>query len=268
MEEAVLLLSDLQLGVRSVSFNSQIAKERVATVADKVVKLTKKHRSAAKVDVLNILLLGDLIHQDYPWFADRDEVELITIDQFREVVDVALSKNLIDKVLPHFKHINIYSVPGNHGSLGNLASRRTNMDTMVAYNLQTLYRDNKKISWGITDEFYQIVVIQGKRFLLFHGDQIKSYTGGLPWYGLVNKLLRWYSTMQGAFDVAVHGHFHTINHWHIGSIAVFSNGSFFTDDLYSLRKVGYDATPMQWLFFVPDDKERPITAMYPVDFIP
>ena len=48
----------------------------------------------------------------------------------------------------------------------------------------------------------------------------------------------------------------------MGKIPVISNGSFFAGDMHSMKRLGLDATPVQWLLFA--NKDYPMTASYQV----
>src|SRR5690606_40703391 len=53
--------------------------------------------------------------------------------------------------------------------------------------------------------------VNGPRFLLLHGDQVRGYAG-IPWYGWARKVLAWGSLSRiwpdMDFDHVVAGHFH------------------------------------------------------------
>lgn len=255
-EHALLLLSDIQFGVKSTDFNADKAAKRLTRLAEKTARLIELHRYQSPVPVVHVALLGDLIHQDMPYFASPDELELFTIDQVRQLC--ALLKPFILSLRESAKVV-IHLVPGNHGHFGKGSAMRNNFDTLIGNILQLTLPDD--IQWNIAHNWYLVARILGWGFLMVHGNQAKSYSG-YPWYGVGNKVLRWQTSIQEPFDYVLHGHFHTAIDFPVGDIGVMGNGSFFTKDEYSMQKVGYDAVPAQWLFFV--HEKVGITAEYKV----
>ena len=132
---------------------------------------------------------------------------------------------------------------------------------MLIWVLEMWYRGEPKIEWHVTDYFYQVADIMGHGYLMFHGDQIRSFAG-YPFYGIGRRVLNWTQSIPEDFSVACHGHFHSAALWYVGKIPVISNGSFFTGDMHSMKRLGLDATPVQWLLFA--NKDYPMTASYQV----
>jgi hypothetical protein len=124
---------------------------------------------------------------------------------------------------------------------------------MLLYDQLKLKLEPYKVNVQISDDFYLIVVIQGKRFFLFHGDQFKA-TMGIPFFSLTKGLQSWYVTYDG-FDYAACGHFHTDHFIRLSSKAkLFMNGSIVTDDTFTQEIVKTSSIPSQWTWGVHKDK--------------
>ena len=94
-----------------------------------------------------------------------------------------------------------------------------------------------------------MVEIQGKRFFVFHGDQVRA-TQGIPYFALHRKVGAWFVT-YGGFDYAVSGHFHKDDFLRVNArVKHFGNGALPTDDPYALSVIGTSAVPCQWTFGV------------------
>lgn len=59
-EQFALLLSDLQVGVTTPTFNFAIFHKRMEALAKNVAKVTALHRRAHPVHILNVFMLGDI----------------------------------------------------------------------------------------------------------------------------------------------------------------------------------------------------------------
>lgn len=253
-EAAILTLADWQLGKRTPSYNSDIGAERVRRYADLAVRLIRANR--APVDEARIYLLGDLLEGEmiFPGQAHRIDASL-----YRQMFLVSeLLAEVVRRVASVVPRVRVVGVIGNHGELGGPVRREyhpeSNADAM-AYNIarqhlvnaahveweETIATDER--AWSVTDE------VKGRRWFLFHGNQVKSASLGIPWYGFQKRLLGW-STSGIPFEYAVSGHRHVavrqqvnrITHWGAGSTE--SGNTFAQEWLAS----GGQA-PSQWLLF-------------------
>ena len=95
-----------------------------------------------------------------------------------------------------------------------------------------------------------IVKIYNKKFLVVHGDQIRGGTYGLPLYGLLQRMLRWATSMSEHWDYLVCGHWHIIAEMEQNDQTLFVGGTFISDDDYTLRQYGWNACPKQWFLLI------------------
>ena len=95
------------------------------------------------------------------------------------------------------------------------------------------------------------------RGLLFHGDEIKSFGGNVPAFGILRKLNAWASGVVDPFTDAYGGHFHTpMTLTMAGGGRVFMTGSPESDNTYAKEFVAAICRPSQRLHFVDPDEGR------------
>jgi hypothetical protein len=253
-EAAILTLADWQTGKTTPAYDSDIAAARVRRYFDLAARLIVENR--APVVEAHIDLLGDLVEGEaiFPGQAHRIDASL-----YRQVFAVAqLLADGVRTIAAVVPHVCVKGVIGNHGAMGGPVRREyhpeTNLDAM-AYNIaRMLVGDDPRISWDETlvpgeRAWYAVDVVLGRRWFLFHGDQVKSASLGIPWYGFQKRLLGW-ATSVADFEYAVSGHWHVavrqqvnrITHWGAGST---ESGNTFAQEF--LASGGQ--SPSQWLIF-------------------
>jgi hypothetical protein len=254
-EVAICLLADWQLGKTTPDYNSDVAAERVQRYAEKVVNLIELQRSHHPVNEARIYLLGDLLEGEeiFPGQAHRIDASLYT-QVFRGAELLAGVVRAVAAVVPK---VTVKGAIGNHGSLGGPIRRsyhpETNLDAML-YNVARMLVTDKRVEWPETfvageRAWYATDTVYDKTWFLFHGDQVKSASFGIPWYGFNKRLLGW-ATSVHPFEYSASGHWHVpvrmqvngITHWGAGSTE--SSNTFAQEFLASGGQ-----RPSQWLLF-------------------
>jgi hypothetical protein len=254
-EVAICLLADWQWGKVTPEYDSDVAKRRVARYADKVVELIEIKRASRPVKEARIYLLGDLVEGEeiFPGQAHRIDSSLYS-QLFHAAEALAALVRTISSAVPS---VTVRGVIGNHGAMGGPIRRsyhpETNMDA-VLYNIARMLVKDDRVTWPETfvageRAWYAVDEVLGKRWFLFHGDQVKSASFGIPWYGFAKRLLGWATSVE-PFDYAASGHWHNpvreqvnaITHWGAGSIE--SANTFAQEYLASGGQ-----RPSQWLLF-------------------
>lgn len=253
-ETAILTLADWQVGKRTPSYDSDIAAQRVRLYADLATRLIVENR--APVDEARIYLLGDLLEGELIFGGQAHRIDA---SLYRQVFLVAeLLAEVVRKVAAVVPKVRVVGVIGNHGELGGLARKEyhpeSNADA-IAYNVARQHLVNAaNVEWVetiATDEraWYATDEVRGRTWFLFHGNQVKSASFGLPFYGFQKRLLGW-ATSVAPFEYAVSGHWHqasrlvfnTVTHWGAGST---ESGNTFAQEW--LASGGQ--SPSQWLLF-------------------
>jgi DNA repair exonuclease SbcCD nuclease subunit len=106
------------------------------------------------------------------------------------------------------------------------------------------------------------VQIGNYRALLVHGDEIKSFGGNTPAFGILRKCNAWATGVVAPFDDAYMGHFHTpMTLTTANGGQVFVTGSPESGNIYAAEFVAAKGRPSQRLHFVDQERGR-VTASY------
>jgi len=254
-EVAICLLADWQLGKTTPTYSSDIAAERLRAYAAKAVKLIGLQRAHHPVREARIYLLGDLVEGEeiFPGQSHRIDASLY-VQLFH---GAGLLAELVRTIASAVETVRVVGVIGNHGAIGGPIRRsyhpETNVDAML-YNIARGMVNAQGVEWAesLTSgerHWYATDDVLGKKWFLFHGDQVRSASFGIPWYGFAKRLLGW-ATSVAAYDYAASGHWHVpvreqvnaITHWGAGSPE--SGNTFAQEHLASGGQV-----PSQWLIF-------------------
>lgn len=254
-QDVVSLFSDCQVGQEveynemggMEEYNIEVFKKRLDFWAKKVVSITDLHRKAYNIPTLHIFGLGDIIEGFDDKFAWR------TADPDKQIVEAADAISIAFRYISgHFETIEITWMHGNHGRLDkNLQYTSANLDKILGYIIQARLADIPNLTFTIPNEFWTIVEVQGKKFFLFHGNEIKSWLG-FPWYGqerMDARLAQVLKLVDKGYDYFVHGHWHSAIQLDAGAGERLCNGSFVGCTPYSLS-MGKANRPTQLLFGV------------------
>lgn len=289
-QEAALVLSDLHVGLAVISeevgglsrYNTTMFKKRLDGLVNKVTRITEHHRKSSQIDKLNIFLLGDIVHGSNDagqWGFLHTEINII--DQvFLAVSEILKSILILSKVFPK---IEIHAVTGNHGRVGKkgVEKRFVNWDYIVYKFLEQSLSNQKQIKFNIPRAPFQVTEILGNKFLLMHGEVVKSW-GGIPFYGLVraenkyrsifdkskkieklwdeikeNKidtndtdaLIKYVFNYVKSFQYFIIGHFHQMAEMEsLSGGRLIINSSFDGGDDYSINTLVSSGTPAQKFF--------------------
>ena len=258
-ETQVIVIGDDHAGAKTPSFNSKVYKKRFDVLFQSVMRITELHRNMYPLNDLVILDVGDNVQGENPYQGST--IGAVECGAVEQVYDLALPTlaGLLCSFKQEFKTIKFYGVRGNHGKLSRIAPQTSNWDL-------ALYRalEKAKLPDGIeihfSDEFNQIVEIEGFRFFVFHGDQIRNAPFGIPYFALIRAVKDWYVTF-GGFPYAVAGHFHKEDYLRVTSeTKLLINGALVTDDPYTLEQIKTSTIPNHWTFGV--HKKHGISWIY------
>ncbi len=258
-EEAVLHLTDIHFGKDTKTYNSTVAALRLAAAGEVVAEITQLRRSFARIDVLHLLLGGDMVEGEGEIFPGQaHEIDQDLIEQMIRFGPVKMAE-LIVYLLQTFPLIKIKGAPGNHGRQGKGSAKRNNADS-IFYEIvrllvhQLVPRDEGRVEWDLPfdrppgDEWYASFKICDRwGGLLVHGDQVRGQLG-FPWYGYGKKVAGWASCLP-AFDYLFSGHFHTQASFDLHDRQVLSTGSTESDNSYAKENHASAGSPKQRLVF-------------------
>ena len=161
----------------------------------------------------------------------------------------------IQELARAFPKVILTCVVGNHGRTQKSKyfkhKQQVNWDYVFYHNLALLLRGQKNVRVNIPLSFWAMVDVRGWKFLVMHGDLVKSW-GGIPFYGLSREEGKWTkikSSQKEHFNYFVASHFHTkgILQTPIGETIL--NGSLKGGDEYAIG-LGFYNDPIQLLFGV------------------
>lgn len=275
-EVAIAVLSDLQLGKLTPTYSSDICEARIEEYGRKVIKLANIQRADHPVKELRVYLLGDIVEGEliFPgqhWRIDSSLYRQVVVNGPR------ILGNFLRSMLAAFEKVKVVGCIGNHGSMSSRAGKdyhpETNADLFVYGITQQLLANEPRLEWEQTREsierqWHAIDTIGDKRCFLFHGDQIKGGFAGFPWYGFGKKLTGWRTladmigagTIDGTFDYAFSGHFHTPVRTYLNGITHWGNGTTESSNTYAAEELASAGEPCQWLLFA--HPHRGVTAEY------
>jgi len=174
-EEMFLCLSDLQVGHKTKTYNSEIFRGRIENLYIAIKTILNLHKHLYPIRTLNVFGLGDFVQGDLiSRFVDLDELESPVIDQFFHACVPAVSDFLVS-LTQNFEKVKFYGVRGNHGVIHKFASARTNWDYIIYKMIESRLAKQPRLEFHISDSFYHVAKIQGWKFFLIHGDQIPMY---------------------------------------------------------------------------------------------
>jgi hypothetical protein len=173
------------------------------------------------------------------------------------------AEKLMRTTLAAFEVVHVWEEYGNHGRLGRKGDHPSedNADLLLYKLIRdrlTDYETSGRLIWHPSESWYQIVEVGNYRALLVHGDEIKSFGGNIPAFGIAKKVNAWASGVVEPFTDCYMGHFHqplVIPLAH-GRGRVFVNPSIESDSVYAKEFVGATGTPGQRLHFIEPEKGR------------
>lgn len=270
-EVAIVVVSDLQLAKVTPTYNSQVCRERMKILAQKIVSITRIQRSDHPVRELRVWILGDIVEGELIFPGQSFLIDASLYEQVTKSAPDILGE-FLHTLLQHFERIVCTCVIGNHGSLGGRARRdyapESNADRMVYKILERDFRDEPRVKFVIPDgnigerSWYAVDYIGKRGFLLCHGDQFRW---GIKTPSTEQKILGWHSgAIPEPFDEVVCGHWHNLNALSLrgGSLTLRCNGSTESYNTYAQEHIGSMSRPAQWLMF--GHPTRGITAEYRV----
>lgn len=263
-EIGLLHLTDWQLGKETDTYSSDIAVERVRRCVQKVIRLTDIQRAAHPVDEIVVMLGGDMIEGSSIFPGQAFEIDATTFDQVMTAAN-AIEEALLT-LLEHFQIVRVHSVNGNHGRIGRKgdAPSGDNWDRILYRIVRDRFETlgEPRLVWADPIAWYDIVEVGAYRALLVHGDQIKSFGGNTPAFGVLRRATAWSSGVTEPFDDEYLGHFHHVMQLQLPNGGrVFMTGSLESGSEYAREFVAARGRPSQRFHLIDPDAGR-VTAEY------
>jgi DNA repair exonuclease SbcCD nuclease subunit len=253
-------LSDFQYGEvvdpeQVLGFNrydSEIAARRLYQFEQLVLTSLDVIGRAHPVPELRLLMLGDMVSGS----IHNELAETNDHDLYEQWANLALLlAQFVLRLAARFERVVVEGVPGNHGrtTVKPVAKDRyVNWDYLMYQTLSLMMANQQNVTCRFPRSPLMTTEIQGKTFLVFHGDEIKSWQG-IPWYGIERAIARLRELFQAKgvmFDYAALGHMHN---WAALERAVgqtMVNGSLVGGSEYSIGRLFSTSPPTQALYFM------------------
>jgi hypothetical protein len=263
-EVALLHLSDWQIGKVTDTFNSEVARKRLRELGRKVAKLTAIERADHPVRECHAMLGGDMLEGTAIFPGQAHLVDSTLFAQTFQARDAVVE--LVRHLLSVFETVHCWEEPGNHGRLGRKGdyTAEDNQDIMVyrlAREVLAEHEQTGRLVWHETQGWHSIVEIGDYRGLLVHGDEIRSFGGQTPAFGIGRKVAAWAADVIEPFHDCYMGHWHQPlviplpNGWR----RTFVNPSIESDNTYANEFVGANGYPGQRLNFIDPARGRVTT---------
>lgn len=261
-EVALVHATDWQLGKKTVSYGMSTCADRMDQLVQKVIKLTEIQRKDHPVRECTIMFGGDMVEGIGIFPGQAYEVEAHLFEQLFEAVKIM--ESMVATLACNFEKVNVVCEFGNHGRLGRKGDMPTgdNIDR-IAYSIAaSRFADSKNVTWQHSNDWHQIVRIGNYTALLVHGDEVNSYGGNVPAFGILRKCNAWATGVTLPFDDVYMGHFHTpMSLTMANGGRVFVTGSPESHNEYARVFVAAVGLPSQRLHFVDPTKGR-VTGEY------
>jgi hypothetical protein len=262
-EEVVLLFGDTQIGevVDPLTtgglghYNRDVFQSRLDTLRLKVEKIIRSHQTYQPINTLNIFGLGDFVEGMDIYQGQSFHIDMHVIHQV--LWGAQLVADFIVYLLGVVGHINLFGVLGNHGRIGRKGQFPTtaSMDFLFLKQIEIIlakYIEEGLITAEFPETWFQLVERMDQRFLLVHGDDIRSWMS-IPFYGADRAVSRWNDLINQKFDFFIFGHHHTHGEWEKNAKEVIANASFVGTNEYSAKQLNVGGRPSQKMFAIHPD---------------
>lgn len=214
-EEMALVFSDSQIGELTNpketgglgAYSTEIFLERLEFLKESLIKIFSIEMRGVPYNRINLFFLGDIIAGSTIFKGQLRSIDMTTVEQVMTSVDQITY--LVAWLATIFPEVACYCVVGNHGRIGEkgVNSPMDNFDYLVYKWMQERLANYKNITVNVADTWLMPVERKGTRFVLVHGDAIRSWMN-IPFYGAERSERRVQKLLNILFDYYVVGHHH------------------------------------------------------------
>jgi predicted phosphodiesterase len=261
----ILLLSDLHYGetvdkeqMNGLNeYSTFIAEERAGAIVQSALKFQAVRPELSGLDVW---CLGDMASGAIHALEETNEVP--AAEQF--VRAGHLIGSMVEQLAPHYPEVRCAGIVGNHprpNAQPASANAHNNGDWVSYHIAKAANSALANVDWEIPTGAQLVREVAGLKFLLWHGDGVRSSMPGVPWGGVMrrwNELKSTYAAQGTLLDYVVVGHFHQA----CVVPGVFMNGSVVGPNAYGLKNFGGGQRATQLLITVDERKSRVTDVCY------
>lgn len=245
-----LLVSDVHIGKKTHSFDSVTFKLRLAELLKESIDLIKVNNPKEFVLILN----GDIIDGEAIFPSHPYEIEMPSSDQY--FLAAQAFGWMIQELCKH-TFVRVICQAGNHGRMGRKGELpyTSNWEYLLYHFIEVAMKplvDANRVRFEIPTYWYGVHKIQDTNFLITHGDAIKG--GGS--LGTVRAAsIKWAESVPHKWDVLCMGHFHCPYDMTYVSKRIVGNGTFVSDDDFSIRELKERVLPSQTFMLVKEKNQ-------------
>lgn len=263
-EVALWHLTDWQGGKKTETYDRAIMRTRIMRYVEKANEITDIQRADHPVKHGVLLFTGDMVEGVSIFPGQVWELDGTLYEQMFDVADLMMWT--IKQALHTYETVEVVAEYGNHGRLGRKGDgikASDNVDRMVYNIVRQRLADESRLTRFQTDGgWYQNFSIGNYQAMAIHGDEIKSFGGNIPAYGILRKANQWASGVLPAFRDLYIGHYHQSMQLQLANGgSVFMTGSPESDNIYAHEFVAATGDPSQRLHFINPEKGR-VTSEY------
>ncbi len=265
-EVALWHLTDFQGGKVTDTYNRKVMRARVENYVEKARQITEIQRADHPVKHGVVLFTGDMVEGITVFPGQVWELDGTLFEQMFDVADLLIW--VIKQALSIYETVQVVAEYGNHGRLGRKGDGikpSDNVDRMVYQMAKDRLADEPRlVDFQTSGDWYQHFTVGNYRAMAIHGDEIKSFGGNIPAYGILRKANQWAAGVLPEFRDLYIGHYHQSMQLQLANGgSVFMTGSPESDNVYAQEFVAATGDPSQRLHFIDPDKGR-VTAEYRV----
>jgi len=270
--EVTVVCSDWQIGKLENGIGvKEVSDVRIPRLLDATHSIIAHYRrSGYSIERVNVSFVGDMV-EGCKIYGGQSSYGLDTsVSAHRIIEQIYITAGLMAQVIADIagdvEHVNVFSVPGNHGrtnGLHDFSDPRDNFDTLAArWARDKLVANAGTVEFNIGDEWFLDTVVASNTFVLSHGD---AWNGSLS--PSIDKLLpQWIVSDVFPRDTKalILGHRHSFASMEVNGVHVIQNGSLDGGSNWFTKRTGKSSKPCQVIFV--SSAERPIEAVFPVYF--
>ena len=245
--------TDWQGGKETSSFNLAVLEQRLETYVDKAMELTEIMRADHPVRHGIVLMTGDMLEGCGIFPGQEHEIEATLFEQIFEIA--RLAEWMIKQALATYETIDVICEWGNHGRIGKKGDGfkpSDNFDRIIYEIVRGRFEHEPRIkAFQVDGTWYQHFTYGNYRALAIHGDEIKSFGGNIPAYGILKKANAWATGVVPSFRDLYIGHYHQSMQLQMANGgSVYMTGSPESDNEYAREFVAATGDPSQRINFI------------------
>ena len=235
-EHMGLILSDIHIGHEHSleetgglsEYNIDTFKKRLENLKQAITDIYGLHSKLYKLPKLHIFSLGDIVEGcntagawSHVWI-DTPIFDQVMIG-YRELSD------FVYYMLTMFEEVEIYALYGNHGRIApNGAEKKYNNFDLFCYKYMELELKNQpRVKMNIAKTWWMMKDIQNHKFLMVHGDDVKSKNP--PVTSLLDLEKKMTGITKQIPNYTLCGHFHNCSEFTTHNGKALMNGCFLPD---------------------------------------